>query len=180
MGGTIALHLAATDLRIKAVATLAAPIWIRVRFRRWLHLLSRFRRWHYPRSESDLYLPDAVEELYSYGKRSMSAIAELFDLCDQVSDELARVRAPVFLAHGARDTVVDPRNAGDIGRRLVSSSEVRTEIYERSGHALSVDIDREAINREVLAWFDLFAPGASSPSRAKPSTLATSPSTSAG
>jgi carboxylesterase len=180
MGGTIALHLAATDLRIRAVATLAAPIWIRVRFRRWLHLASRVRRWHYPRSDTDLYLPDAVEELHSYGKRSMSAIAELFDLLDHASDELAMVRAPVFIAHGARDSVVDPRNAGDIAKRLVSSAEVNTRIYERSGHALSVDVDRDEINRAVLAWFDRFVPAAANPGRAAKSALATSTDISAG
>jgi carboxylesterase len=180
MGGTVALHLAATDMRIQAVATLAAPIWIHNRVRRWLHLISRFRRWHYPKSDTDLYLPDAVEELHSYGKRSVAAVAELFDLFDHVSDELALVRAPALIIHGARDSVVEPRNAADIAKRLVSSAHVETRIYQRSGHALSVDIDRDQINREVLEWFDRFVPSPPNPSPVPRSALAASPSTSAG
>ena len=180
MGGTIALHLAATDMRVKAAATLAAPIWIQNRLRRWLHPLSHLYRWHYPKGESDLYLPHAAEDLHSYGKRSMAAIAELFDLFDHVSDELALVRAPVLVLQGARDRVVDPRNAADIARRLVSSAAVQTKIYERSGHALSVDIDSGDISRTVLAWFDRFVPSEPTPNRAARLTFAIAPDTSAG
>jgi carboxylesterase len=180
MGGTIALHLAATDMRVRAVATLAAPIWIKNRMRRWLHPLSHIYRWHYPKGEPDLYLPGAVEELHSYGKRSMAAIAELFDLFDHVADELARVRAPVLVVHGARDRVVDPRNAADVTRRLVSSELVETRIYPRSGHALSVDVDAGEISRLVLEWFDRFAPGDANPTRAPRPARAASPGTNGG
>jgi hypothetical protein len=28
----------------------------------------------------------------------------------------------------------------------------------RSGHAISVDVDREAVNAEIVRWFERFAP----------------------
>jgi hypothetical protein len=31
-------------------------------------------------------------------------------------------------------------------------------MYPRSGHGMSVDVDREDINQRVLAWFERFAP----------------------
>src|SRR5207302_7595502 len=50
MGGSLALHLAATDARVQAVASLAAPVWLpgfRVRL---LPVFKHVVRWHRPGS----------------------------------------------------------------------------------------------------------------------------------
>jgi hypothetical protein len=36
----------------------------------------------------------------------------------------------------------------------VCSSDVRRRSFPRSGHGMSVDIDRDQINAAVLDWFD--------------------------
>ncbi|MFN2569413.1 MAG: alpha/beta hydrolase [Candidatus Dormibacteria bacterium] len=157
MGGTVALHLAATDLRIRAVATLAAPIWVRGWQLPLLPVIKRVVRWHRPGGDIDLFLPEAVEELHSYGVRSTRAIHEFMRLLAHVRDELAHVRQPVLVLHGRRDRTIDPRNAADICGRLVCSATVERHIYARSGHALSVDVDREDVNTRVAAWFDKYS-----------------------
>jgi esterase/lipase len=86
--------------------------------------------------------------------RSTRAIHEFIRLLAHVRGELAQVRAPVLLLHGERDRTIDPRNASDIARRLICSTEVELHLFPRSGHALSVDIDREDVNARVLAWCD--------------------------
>jgi esterase/lipase len=154
MGGTIALHLAATDLRVRAVASLAAPIWVRNWQLPLLPVIKRLRRWHIPGGGIDLYHPEAVQELYSYGMRSTRAIHEFVRLLAHARAELAQVRAPVLLLHGERDRTIDPRNASDIAAGLICSTEVELHLYPRSGHALSVDVDREDVNARVLAWCD--------------------------
>ena len=155
MGGAIALHLAATDTRVRAVATLAAPVWlspltnalIRVAF------IIR-RRWHRAGDDIDLFDPSGIEELYSYGLRPMRSIREFTRLLAEVRAELPQVRAPVLVMHGGRDRTIDPDNAREIERRLVCSAEVRRLLFPRSGHGMSVDVDREQINAAVLSWFD--------------------------
>jgi carboxylesterase len=159
MGGTMALYLAALDPRVKAVAALAAPIWIRDWRLRFLPLLTRVHPWHSSDPDDiDLYLREAAEELYSYGRRSTRSIVELSRFMRHMQRDLVTVRAPVLLLHGARDRTVDPANMSDIARRLVCSAAVETHLYVRSGHALSVDIDREDVNARVLAWFDRYVP----------------------
>ena len=69
-------------------------------------------------------------------------------------DELAQVRAPVLVLHGGRDRTVDPRCADELVERLVCSAVVERREYPRSGHALSVDVDREDVNARVLDWFE--------------------------
>jgi hypothetical protein len=46
----------------------------------------------------------------------------------------------------------------------------------RSGHGISVDIDRDLVNRLVAAWFDRFSRGAVAAPPPQASGLAASPS----
>jgi carboxylesterase len=154
MGGTIALHLAATDLRVAAVATLAAPVWLSGPARWALPVARRVMRWHRPGDDVDLYDLAAIDELYSHGLRPMRSIHEFVRLLHDVRDELVAIRAPVLVLHGGRDRTIDPANAAEIARRLVNSRQVRHQSFPRSGHGMSVDVDRQQINACVLEWFD--------------------------
>jgi carboxylesterase len=154
MGGTIALHLAATDLRVAAVATLAAPVWLSGLATRAIPVARRVMRWHRPGDDIDLYDLEAIDELYSHGLRPLRAIHEFTSLLKEVREELAAIRAPVLVLHGGRDRTIAPANAAEIERRLVCSSDVRRRSFPRSGHGMSVDIDREQINAAILDWFD--------------------------
>jgi carboxylesterase len=168
MGGAMALHLAAMNPGIRAVATLAAPIWLSDRRLKVIGLAKHFQRWYTPDpNDVDLADPAAVNELYSYGRRSTGSIHELTRLTGAVRRELPMVRQPVLLLHGGGDRTVDPRNASDIAGRLVCSREVEVAIYPRSGHAMSVDVDRDEVNARILAWFDRWMP-AEAPASASP------------
>ncbi len=158
MGGTLALHLAAHDHRVRAVATLAAPIWLPGPLPPLLPILTRVVRWHHTGSDIDLWHPDAVDELHSYGIRPTRSINELRRVCAVVRNELAEVRAPVFVLHGERDRTIDPRCAKEIAQRLINSEAVQLRMLPRSGHAISVDVDREVVNADILQWFERFAP----------------------
>ena len=158
MGATLALHLAARDLRVRAVASLAAPIWLSGPLAPLLPVIKRVVRWHRAGDDVDLWHPDAVEELYSYGLRPTRSIDELRRLCAAVRNQLAEIRAPVLVLHGERDRSIDPRCAREIARRLIGSAAVELTMLPRSGHAISVDVDRDTVNAQVLQWFERFAP----------------------
>ncbi|TMC50274.1 MAG: alpha/beta fold hydrolase [Chloroflexi bacterium] len=159
MGGTMALHLAAGDARIEAVATLAAPLRLKDWRIRLLPVAHHLVRWHESDADDiDLYLPEAIAELHSYGRRATRSILELDRMLRTVRGEVAMVRQPVLVLHGDRDRTIDPGNADEITRRLVSSVEVELHRYPRSGHGMSVDVDREEINARVLDWFDRHVP----------------------
>jgi carboxylesterase len=158
MGGTLALHLAAHDFRVSAVASLASPIWLPGPIPPLLPVIRRVVRWHRTGDDVDLWHPGAVEELYSYGMRPTRSINELRRLCAVVRDEVAGIRAPVLVIHGERDRTIDPRCAHEIARRLIGSSAVELTLLPRSGHAISVDVDRDTVNSDILRWFERFAP----------------------
>ena len=182
MGGTMALHLAAHDDRVEAVATLAAPLWLSDWRLKLLPVAKHLVRWDVSDPEDvDLWWPEAVHELYSYGRRPTRAIRQLDLFTHAVHRELALVRQPVLVMHGGRDRVIDPRNSADIERGLVCSAAVERHLYPRSGHGMSVDVDRDDINQRVLQWFDRFVPppaATRAPAKArKPSTRPRRPRT---
>lgn len=154
MGGTLALHLAATDLRVAAVATLAAPIWLSGVAVQTVRVARHLLRWNLAGDDVDLYDPSRIEELHSYGRRSYHSIHQFLRLIAEVRDQLAEIRAPVLVMHGGRDRTIHPDNALEIERRLVCSADVARMSFPRSGHGMSVDVDRDAINDAVLGWFD--------------------------
>jgi predicted esterase len=82
----------------------------------------------------------------------------------------------VLLIHGERDRVINPANSVEIERRLLCSAAVERRTLPRSGHGISVDIDRDLVNRLVAAWFDRFSRAAAAP--AQTSGPAASPSSS--
>ena len=158
VGGTLALHLASRVPGIGAVACLAAPMRIRGWEVGFLPVLKHVVRWNEPGSDTDLYRREGVEELWSYGRRSTGSIHEVARLVAAVRDELPSVRAPVLICHGERDRVIAPSNAAEIERRLLCSRAVERHMFPRSGHGISVDIDRDEVNLLVAAWFDKYCP----------------------
>lgn len=171
MGGAMALHLAAHDDHIEAVATLAAPVWLSDWRLRLLPVAKHVVRWDVSDAEDvDLWWPEAVNELHSYGRRPTRAIRQLDLFTGAVRRELPLVRQPVLVMHGGRDRVIDPRNAADVERGLVCSARVERHMYPRSGHGMSVDVDRDDINQRVLEWFDRFVPPPAATASPQPST----------
>jgi len=176
-GGSLALHLAANDPGIRAVACLATPVWLAGWKPHALPVAKHLIRWDRPEDDVDLYRLEGASELWSYDRRSLRSIHEFTRLLAHVRDELASVRAPVLLIHGERDRVIDPANSAEIERRLLSSAAVERRTFPRSGHGMSVDIDRDHVNRLVAAWFDRFSRVGTAPTAPpQASGLAASPS----
>jgi carboxylesterase len=155
MGATLGLHLAASRPEVRAIVTQAGFIRLRDWRVRLLPVVKHLVRWDIPSGEVDLYNPEAVHELYSYGRRPTRAIAELARLGHLVGTELAAVFRPILVLQGGRDSVVDPSNAGKIIGGV--SSEIRGyRLFLRSGHGLSVDVDREEVTKLAGDWLERY------------------------
>lgn len=157
MGATLALHLGASRPEVRAIVTQAGFIRLRDWRVRLLPVVKHLVRWDTPSGEVDLYDPEAVHELYSYGSRPTQGIAELARLGHLVGAELAAVFRPILVLQGGRDSVVDPSNAGEIIGGV--SSEIRSyRLFLRSGHGLSVDVDRAEVATLAGDWLERYVP----------------------
>ncbi len=142
MGGALGLILAARNPDVVAVATLSALVnlgrstELQIRFGR------HFVRWHYPdRNHVDLWNKEAVRQLRSYNRRPLSAHHDLVLLYRAALRAATQVRVPALILHGMRDGTVPPANARLIADAVGETATLR--YFERSGHAITVDVDKE-------------------------------------
>ncbi|MDA8330691.1 MAG: alpha/beta fold hydrolase [Candidatus Dormibacteraeota bacterium] len=155
MGATLALHLAATRPEIEAVVSQAGLLYLTDWRLRLLPALQGLVRWEVPSDEVDLYRLEGLHDLHSYDRRPTRAILELVRLGRLVRSEMPAVVRPLLVLHGGRDGVVDPANADQI--LALASSPIRAyRRFERTGHGMSVDIDRHEVADLAGRWLERF------------------------
>ncbi len=156
LGGTMALHLAANNPDIRGIVPMGAMgnpqlfpdrrLWII----RWLKYVLP---WHVPSADCDLGDPSRLLALHSYARRPSVCIESLMHFLRVVQKELPSIRVPTLLLHGRRDRTVPVQNAPYILERL-GSADKQLIWFELSGHTITVDLERDQVNRTVLAWLE--------------------------
>lgn len=152
MGGTLSLLMAARNPDVAGIATCAALVSLGRVTEAQIHLGRRLIRWHYPDSTRvDLWNRDAVSRLRNYSRRSMKSHVDLLRLYQQARRELPQIRQPALVLHGLRDGTVSPVNAELIRAAVGDSATVR--YFDRSGHAMSIDVDAPEIQALITEHF---------------------------
>jgi carboxylesterase len=75
------------------------------------------------------------------------------DLLRVVDQELPRITVPTLITHGRRDRTVDVANAPHILDRIASTDKGLIW-FERSGHAITVDLEHDALFATVRDWLN--------------------------
>jgi len=147
MGGLLSLALAAED-RPDAVVSIGAPL----RFSRPIRLavpLLKFVYRYRPKTDGSDIRDDAARARHP-GLKTMplAAVHQLMKLQRSVAGLLGRVTAPILVAHGVHDHTADPKDARTILAE-VNSGTRELNLYGRSGHIVTVDVDRDALAQDV-------------------------------
>jgi carboxylesterase len=152
LGGLLALHLAARTPEVKAVASLAAPLWLEglgkrvaewTRPGRWLH---RYVRTVPKLGGSDIADPVAKASYPSYAQIPVPALHSLCDFMGVVDEVLPRVAAPTLIVHAHADHTAPVACARRIAERTGAE---RLHLLDHSYHVISVDRERDIVADEV-------------------------------
>jgi carboxylesterase len=152
MGGLLTLALAA-EQRADAAVVVGTPL----RLRRSVTLLVPFLKYllPFPRKSvgSDIREPEARRRHPGYPIMPLAAVHQLLGLQRHVRADLARVKAPLMVAHGALDTTAHPSNAREI-LSGVASRDRHHLLLERSAHVVPVDYDGPQLAAAVVEFLE--------------------------
>ncbi|MCX7653063.1 MAG: alpha/beta fold hydrolase [Fervidobacterium sp.] len=152
MGGIIALVMAA-QLKPKKLATLAAATHVYDNRIKLTPLLALFRR-RIPRENNDKYDDPELEHLkkeywiYNWPKQA----AELYKLMKLARKTVSQITSDTLIIAARNDNTV-PLKAAEFIYHNIASEKRKMLIFERSGHVLSNDIEKEAVTEAVKKWF---------------------------
>jgi carboxylesterase len=162
-GGTLALHLAA-NRPVDRLGLMAPFLAVR---RRWyyglppefyLGTLGRVVR-RLPRRKSavtDPLLRAEVERQIAFRTFSLDAARSAVELIRIVRREAPGITAPTLIVQSRRDSIVDPLGARWLSHHLGTPEDrLRVVWLDRSDHLLAIDVEREAVIREVFGLLGL-------------------------
>jgi carboxylesterase len=148
LGGLLALHRAASA-NVAALVVIGAPLRLRTRLAPFLPI-ARYR-WPYLPKRRGSDIRDAVARARHPSLRVMptASAIELIRLQRRVRAALARVSAPLLVAHGRLDVTAHPDDARQIVAE-VASPERQLHWLPNSGHVAPVDYDGAELSRAAV------------------------------
>jgi carboxylesterase len=155
MGGLISLALAAEE-PVDAAVVVATPLRFSRSLVTLLPLIRPFLPYARKRGGSDIREEAARARHPSYDVMPLASVQELIRLQRLVRGRLARVSAPILVAHGALDRTARPSDARSI-HAGVGSAERKLLMLEASGHVATVDHDGPLLARTVAEFLNRFA-----------------------
>jgi carboxylesterase len=143
MGGLITLHLTARH-PVDGAIVMSAPAYIADWRLPFLSLVAPLVRWISPNMESDLTDAEAESRYFAYKRLPTRAILNLRVLLRLVRRELDQVRAPLLIMQGKGDSTI-PADSAQIIYDNVDASDKEIVWWPNSGHAITIDSEREAV-----------------------------------
>lgn len=141
MGGLLALKLG-TEYQVDKIISLSAPIFIADKR---LDLLPVYRIFkNYVPKKRKKYGDVAPKYTVSYGFTPLKSLSSLLDLIKHVDALLPAVMMPLLIIQGRHDHTVQARSAEYIYDK-VGSEEKKLIWLEKSGHIVTIDIERERV-----------------------------------
>ncbi len=159
LGGLITLELGRRHPRIRALASLAAPIWLHAFSENAVRVLGRaalFRRLVVPRlTGTDVADPEMKRqngEAVGPLGLPLGAVTSLIAFMDHLRPRLGEITVPTLLAHARHDHVAPYACMGAIARGL-RHARPETLTLERSYHLISIDVERPQVFDAVTQHF---------------------------
>ena len=106
-----------------------------------------------PKRSPDLRDPDARRLHLTSAAQPIRSAISLLHGARETRRALARISAPVLLAHGLQDRVCPPSNARSAAAALVNAS-TRIVMLPRSGHIITRDRDRDRLYGALRSFLE--------------------------
>lgn len=147
MGGLLALKLAQYQ-QVNGIVSLCTPLVVRdPRLG-----LARYVSGVWPYVKRRRRKPAHIERhLYLYEQTPVACVASLQALMENVRLMLPVIKAPILVIQAERDETVHPLSA-QLLYQQVASQDKTLRFFSRSGHMITLDHDRDAVQEEIARF----------------------------
>lgn len=149
LGGVLSLKAGYT-FPVKGVVTMCSPMIMKSTDLLFEGVIEYAR--NYKKLEGKEYnvIEKEIEDLREHG---MASLSDLRDLVQEVRDHADHVYAPAFVVQGSLDKVIDTDSANII-YDTVESFDKKIKWYEKSGHVITLDKEKEQLHEDVLEFLE--------------------------
>lgn len=150
LGGLLTLHLGANH-PVDGLVVMAPALYVTDWRIHLTPILKHFVKFDRKPEEQDLADPAALNLLWFYDEVPVACAAELRAFMGLVRRELKRITAPTLIMQGRLDRSVSLKGAPTIYERI--ASQVKRLVWlEGSGHAITVDAEKERVWEEAYRF----------------------------
>jgi carboxylesterase len=148
MGGLLALKLGA-EYPIDKLVSLSTPIYIVDKRVNMLPMYRMFRE--FVPKKRKVFMDIDPQYSVGYNATPLSSLSSLIELIQHVNKLLPSITAPLLIIQARSEHTVQPRSASYIYDK-VGSEEKKLIWLEKSGHIVTLDVDRDQVFKEITEW----------------------------
>lgn len=148
MGGLLGFKIA-TDYQVEKIISLSAPIFITDKRLDMLPVYQMFREF-VPKKRKK-YVDIDPKYTVGYSATPLKGISNLVDLIEEIKKILPNIQEELLIIQGRRDHTVQPRSAEYIYEH-VASLQKKLVWLEKSGHIVTLDIEREEVFKQIATF----------------------------
>ncbi|MFX0092199.1 MAG: alpha/beta hydrolase [Candidatus Hodarchaeota archaeon] len=167
LGGALSLYAAAQYSIITAVAPICALVntkrMDRLLFnlvgKRFTYIPTRKKSYYYFDVQDRSLLEDPIfQEYYErFNKEPAPVVASIFELLDNVKQELPKIKQPTLLFQARKDRMILPSSGSFVLEQIGTSPEEKALIWlEQSGHVATMDYNKEQVFLNITQFFERY------------------------
>ncbi|PPA70153.1 alpha/beta hydrolase [Jeotgalibacillus proteolyticus] len=149
LGGVFSLKLGYT-VPVKGIVTMCAPMYIKseeVMYKGVLEYAREFKK--YEGKEKD----QIESEMEKFAQTPMETLKALQALIKDVRNSVDMIYTPTFVVQGRHDHMINMDSANII-HDGVETDDKKLKWYEKSGHVITLDKEKEQLHQDVLEFLD--------------------------
>lgn len=150
MGGAITFYLSLRH-SFEGIMCLSAPANIQDFKFRLVPFAARFIKFITMPEDNDLSDKEAVKHVQCYKRLPLACVKSFYEFHQLSKKELPNVTTPILIMHGLKDRALSPENAKYLYAHA-GSKDKKIVLLENSGHAITVDAEREKVFQECYSF----------------------------
>lgn len=150
MGGAITFYLSRRHA-FSGIMTLSAPADIRDFKFKLVPLAAKFIKFITMPEDNDLTDKEAIKHVRCYKRLPLACVKSFYEFHQLSKKDIPNVTTPILIMHGLKDRALSPENAKYLYAH-VGSKDKKIVLLENSGHAITVDAEKEKVFEECYAF----------------------------